>query len=248
MALNISIAAEPIFKLGNFNITNSVFTTFFVSLFLILIALAFYQTKKEQYPKGRSLQNIIEMLMEMLYGFYTSIVGKKTARLLFPMLTTLFFFIVISNWSGLLPGVGSIGLWEEHHGTTVLVPFFRAPTADLNTTLALALITMTFVQIQGFSAHSLGYLKKFFNFKNPILTFVGLLEIISELVKIISFAFRLFGNIFAGEVLLAVMAFLIPVIASIPFLGLEIFVGVIQALVFVMLTLVFTAGAREAHH
>ena len=248
MGLAISIAAEPVFHIGEFAVTNSLLTTFLVLFILIGIALMFKSKPMHDIPQGRSLQNVLEMIIDGLYGFFASVVGKKKSRKFFPFLTTLFVFILLSNWSGLIPGVGPIGIWEEHGGETVLVPLFRAPTADLNTTIALALLGVAFIQYQGLSFLSLGYLKKFFNFSNPIYTFVGFLEIISEISKIISFAFRLFGNIFAGEVLLAVMAFLLPLFAPLPFLGLEIFVGLVQSLVFVMLTLVFTAGATSSHH
>jgi len=136
---------------------------------------------------------------------------------------------------------------QDDHAS-VFVPLFRASTADLNTTIALALISVGMTQYYGVAYLGLSYFTKFLNFKQgPIFTFVGLLEIISELAKIISFAFRLFGNIFAGEVLLAVIAYLLPLIAPVPFLGLEIFVGFIQALVFAMLTLVFINMATVGH-
>jgi len=134
---------------------------------------------------------------------------------------------------------------EEH---TEFIPLLRAATADLNGTIALALISMILVQVYGVKYQGAKYFTKFFNFKDgPIFTFVGFIEIVSDLSKIISFAFRLFGNIFAGEVLLAVIAFLVPVLAPIPFLGLEIFVGFVQALVFAMLSLVFINMATESH-
>jgi F-type H+-transporting ATPase subunit a len=236
------------FSIGDFVITNSIFTTFFVSLFFIIFAIFIFPKNLKSYPGANTLQNILEIIAEMFLNFYESIVGKKHAAAWFPFLTTIFFFILISSWSGLLPGVGSIGVWGIHHGEETLIPLFRAPTADLNTTLALAIIGMIFVQYQGFKTLGSGYLKKFFQFTNPILTFVGLLELLGEFTKIISFAFRLFGNIFAGEVLLAVISFLIPVLAATPFLGLEVFVGLIQSLVFVMLVLVFSATAMAKHH
>ena len=249
MGLAISIAAEPVIHIGTFAITNSLLTTFYLVLAFIVLIIIFRSKSLEDIPAGRSLQNILEMLAEMLFGFYSSIVGETKARKYFAFLTTFFFFILFSNWSGLLPGVGSIGFKELKHGVEEFIPLFRAPTADLNTTIALAVLGVGFVQFQGFSALKLKYLKKFFNFSSPIFTFVGLLELMGEFTKIISFAFRLFGNIFAGEVLLAVIGFLIPFFASLPFLGLEIFVGVVQSLVFVMLLLVFTGGATtEAHH
>lgn len=138
------------------------------------------------------------------------------------------------------------------HKERKFTPLFRPGSADLNTTTALALISVFITQIVGFKTLGIGYLKKFFNFKNPIAFFVGILELISEFAKIISFSFRLFGNIFAGEVLLAVMLMLAPYFVPIPFYGLEIFVAVIQAFVFAMLTLVFiklaTISHTEEHH
>lgn len=136
---------------------------------------------------------------------------------------------------------------KEAHSAGKFVPFFRPGTADLNTTLALAIFTMLTVQVFGVSYLGLGYFKKFFNFSNPIMTFVGLLEIVSEFAKVVSFAFRLFGNIFAGEVLLTVVGSLVPLVAPMPFYGLEIFVAFVQALVFSLLSLVFYNMATVSH-
>ena len=130
----------------------------------------------------------------------------------------------------------------------VFVPLLRAGTADLNTTLALALISVVMTQVWGVKYLSLGYFTKFFNFSNPGGFVLGLLEFILEIAKVMSFAFRLFGNVFAGEVLLTVMAFLAPLIVPMPFYGLEVFVGLIQALVFTLLSLVFFNLATISHH
>jgi F-type H+-transporting ATPase subunit a len=186
---------------------------------------------------------------------------RKKAKEFFAYAFTIFLFIAFSNWMGLIPGVGSIGFFEVVketakegvHGAAEgghgggYFPLFRAGSSDLSFTIALALTTIIYVQYIGFKHLHLGYLKKYFNFSGPIQFFVGLLEIVSELAKIISFSFRLFGNIFAGEVLLVVMTFLAPFIIPIPFYGLEIFVGFVQALVFMMLTLVFLNGATASH-
>ncbi len=136
---------------------------------------------------------------------------------------------------------------EKEAAAPTFVPYLRAGTADLNTTLALGLISIFLTQMFGFMYQKLGYLTKFFNFSNPIMFFVGLLELISEIAKIISFAFRLFGNIFAGEVLLAVIGSLAALVVPMPFYGLEIFVGFIQALVFAMLSVVFFNMATLGH-
>jgi len=139
---------------------------------------------------------------------------------------------------------------EEEVGgqEAVFVPYLRAGTADLNTTLALAIISVSMTQVFGFQFLRLSYFTKFINFASPLGFFIGALELVLEFAKIISFAFRLFGNIFAGEVLLAVIYFLVPLIVPMPFLGLEIIVGVIQALVFAMLSLVFFNMATSGHH
>lgn len=238
------------------------------------------------------IQSMTEIVIQGLYDFFESVMGH-TIKKAFPVLASLFLFIIVANWMGLLPGFGTIGFYEEEttvstrinsesteassldvtsgvnistadsHPSTVsktnqkkvstttetnksssedkrrFIPIFRGATADLNTTIALAIISFFSIQYFGFASLGIEYSKRFLNFSNPIMFFVGLLEIISDLSKVISFAFRLFGNIFAGEVLLAVMAFLMPFIAPMPFLLLELFVGFIQALVFSTLTAVF---------
>jgi len=248
MGLVISISPETIFSLGTFGVTNSYFTSIILLLSMFIFCVVFIPKNLNKIPKAYSLQNILELLMETFLHFYESIVGKTRARQWFAFLTTLFIFILLSSWSGLLPGVGSIGIHAIHEGEKELIPLFRSPSADLNTTIALAILGMLFVQYQGFSSLGIKYLKKFFQFHSPMMTFVGFLELLGEFTKIISFAFRLFGNIFAGEVLLAVMSFLIPIFASLPFLGLEVFVGIIQSLVFTMLVIVFALGATKAQH
>lgn len=243
--LNISVAAEPVFHIGGFPVTNSLLTSVVVMTVLLAVALNAYR-KSGNGKKKLPLR--IRIITEGLYGFLKNIAGDKTESI-FPLLFTFFIFILIGNWIGLLPGVGTVGVWQNHHGEEVLVPFFRSPNASLSVTIALALISVVTIQI--LSIQSLGfknYLKKFFNFKNPINSFVGILELISEFSKILSFSFRLFGNVFAGEVLLMVMMFLIPFIVPVPFLMLEIFVGLIQALVFTMLTTIFIVVATEEHH
>jgi F-type H+-transporting ATPase subunit a len=165
---------------------------------------------------------------------------KKSEKYL-PLISSIFFFVIFSNWFGLLPINGPITLEE--------IPLFRAPSSDLNFTIALAIISVVSVNVYGF--RELGFKKhagKFFNFSDPIHFFVGILELISEFVKIVSFSFRLFGNIFAGEVLLIVVGSLLPYAAPLPFLALEIFVGFIQALIFSMLTMVFIAMSVEDSH
>ncbi len=305
--LHISISAEKLFSVGNLVITNSMFTSMVVSAILIAFAFAVnMQLKKTDRPRG--LQNFAEFIIEALHGLVNGVTGDlKKTRLFFPVIASFFLWILLNNWLGLVPGVGTIRIVEkseetteeymeiqeteqeetvkeieehsglietvhasepvveeissevveleesvEHTEETVAhgpkyVPVFRPGTADLNTTLALAIVSIFITQVFGIKYLSLGYFKKFINFSNPIMFFVGILELISEFAKIISFAFRLFGNIFAGEVLLVVLAFLVPVVVPMPFYGLELFVGFIQALVFSMLSLVFFNMATHSH-
>ncbi len=240
--LNISISAEPIFSIGNFEITNSMLVSLVVSLFLIIMAiLARVSIFKKNPPHWVVfLRTLVESFYEFVQG-----IAPQYARRFFPLVATLFIFILFGNWAGLLPGAETIAVIGPHGNHA---PIIRGATADINTTLALAIFAMTSVQVYGYKIRGFKYFGKFFNFSNPINFFVGFLEIISELSRTISFAFRLFGNIFAGEVLLAVISFLVPLFASLPFFGLELFVGLIQALVFSTLTLVFINMAAEEHH
>ncbi|MBI4130435.1 F0F1 ATP synthase subunit A [Candidatus Roizmanbacteria bacterium] len=238
--LYISLAGETIAHIGVFSITNSLLTTWVIMGVIIISVIPLQRTLSLVPTRG---QVFLEFIVGSLYTMFEGVLGQNVKRF-FPLLATFFIFIILSNWFGLLPGVGSIGFHERLLGEEKFVPLLRAPTADLNTTFALALISFVVIQTYGMKAlGSATYLSKFINFTNPINFYVGLLELISELGKIVSFAFRLFGNIFAGEVLLSVIAFLIPVIAPLPFIGLELFVGFIQALVFSMLTAVFIASA-----
>lgn len=244
--LHISIAAEKIFTLGGIlPVTNSILTSWIVIVGVSIAA--FYLRYKISLVPGK-IQLTLEIVIEGLYNLFASVLHDK-AKIFFPLLGTLFIYILLMNWAGLLPGIGTIGLFEEVDNHNKFIPLFRSGTADLNTTLGLALISVIVIQLTGIKTLGMKYLKKFINFQNPMYFFVGILEAISEVSKIISFAFRLFGNIFAGEVLLTVMAFLIPIFVPIPFLGLELFVGVIQALVFSMLTSVFLSLAisKEGH-
>jgi F-type H+-transporting ATPase subunit a len=195
-------------------------------------------------PAG--MQNIAEIAIDGAMGLMDSVLGnRKASEKYLPLVFTIFIFVLFSNWLGLLPGVGSLIITRD--GASA--PLFRSPASDLNFTLALALIAVTLINALGIAA--IGFKKRasvFFNFKSPIDFFIGILELISEFAKIISFSFRLFGNVFAGEVLLAIMAFLVPYLVPLPFMFLEIFVGFVQAFIFGMLTLVFVAMATTEHH
>lgn len=245
-----TLGSETIFNIGSFEVRNTLLASLLAILVLTIIGLLVRRKKYAMVPSG--IQNLSEAVIGGFYSFFNGIVGEeeKTKRF-FPLVMTIFLYVIISNWMGLLPGFGSIGLWEEEEGRQIFVPLLRSTYADVNMTFALALIAVTGVQIFGFSILGFkGYAGKFFinPFKNPVGCFVGLLELMSEFSKMISFSFRLFGNIFAGEVLLLVITFLVPYIAPLPFYGLELFVGFIQALVFSFLTLIFLKIATTAHH
>ena len=229
--LNISIAAEKIGSLFGFPITNSLLATWFVMLVLIIFSWLATRHMK-MVPTG--LQTIAELLVGALHDFFTSVTGHYIETFV-PLIASLFLFIITANWMGLLPGFSTIGFYHGKEFT----PLLRGATSDLNTTISLALIAVLAIQYFGFKIVGPHYGKKFLNFKDPLSFFLGILESLSEVSRVISFAFRLFGNVFAGEVLLAVIAFLMPFIAPLPFLTLELFVGFIQALVFSMLTAVF---------
>ncbi len=234
----ISLRAEVIFHIGSFPVTNAVLLSTFALLLLVVLGLLL-RRKLSLVPGGP--QNLFEIIIEGALGLMDSVLGdRRKSEKYLPLVLTVFLFVLVSNWLGLLPGVSSI-IVHQGEGS---VPLLRSPASDLNFTLALALIAVTFVNIFGSAALGLkGRASVFFNFKGPIDFFVGILELVSEFAKIVSFSFRLFGNVFAGEVLLAIMAFLVPYLVPLPFMFLEIFVGFIQAFIFGMLTLVFVAMA-----
>lgn len=193
-------------------------------------------------------QSVLELIIEAILDFMNQILqNKEQAKKFFPLVASIFLFILFNNWIGILPGIGSLGFFENEHGKEVFVPLFRSANSDLNMTLILGLIAVVATQFYGIKKLGvIKHLSKFFVFtKGPIYFFVGILELISEFAKVISFSFRLFGNIFAGEVLLIIIMTLVPVLIPSPFLFLELFVGFIQALVFAVLTLIFLKVAVE---
>lgn len=250
--MNISISPESLFHISTFPVTNTLVVTFCISL-LIIAGSLILKSRIRLMPRG--FQNVVESVLEALLNLVDSVTqDRRQSKKFFPIVATIFIFVILSNWVEVVPGLGTIGLRETHNGESILVPFLRSGSADLNMTLALAIVSVISAQVLGIVAIGLGkYAGKFFvsPFKSPYFvgTFVGLLELISEFAKLISFSFRLFGNIFAGEVLLMVMLFLVPYFIPLPFLFLELFVGFVQALVFAMLTLVFfKMAATSAEH
>ena len=238
----ISLKAQQLFNIGNFSVTNGLLLTLFASL--VLIAFSLVLRNKIKLIPGK-LQGAAEMGVEGLLGLMESTLGSmEKAEKYFPLVATIFIFIMCSNLLGIFPGVGSVMF--EKGGSEV--PLFRSPAADLNFTLAFAVISVILTNIIGMaSVGAFKHLGKYFNFSSPVNFFIGILELISEAAKIISLSFRLFGNVFAGEVLLTIISFLAPYIIPLPFLFLEIFVGMIQAFIFAMITLVSIALHTTTH-
>lgn len=241
--MEISIAAEKLFMLGALPVTNALLIGAIVSVLIILLTQKVLASWKEV-PHG--VQNLLEAAVDGVVSLLEGIMQDRAmARKFFPLIATIFLFILFSNWAGLLPGLGTVGLAHENAaGHATIIPFLRSTSADLNFTLGLSLAVVLMIQITGIMALGIrGYAAKFLiaPWHKPygLGTIMGLLELVSEFAKILSFAFRLFGNVFAGEILLTVMLHLVPYFVPLPFLALEVFVGFIQAAVFAMLTAVF---------
>ena len=263
---------------GPLYLVNTLPTLVVTIILIVLIAFFANRSLKNSQQTDlvpRGIGNLMEALFEMLYNLTEGSAGAKYARMIFPWFATIMFYVLFANLLKLIPGFESIGVLHPHGGghggelhgwhifntelshEYVLAPFLRGISVDLNFTFALALISVVFIQVIGFRAQGLGYLSKFFNtkrmFKVPFFGamdfLVGLLELISELSKILSFAFRLFGNMFAGIVLVAIVAGLLGKFSILPamIMMFELFVGIIQAFVFGMLTMVFMAQATQGH-
>ena len=263
----VSQKAEPIARPGGFPITNSMLVSWIVALGLIVFARIAMKDAKEV-PSGA--QNFWEWMVESLHNFLEGIIGHQLVRKTFWFFATVFIFILFCNWLGLIPGFGSIGYgYKTSHGFHVADPVLRGANADLNMTLAMALVFFACWTVWALQAHGpIGFLLHLFGPKGGatgplkvlmIVVFlaVGLLEIVSILFRPVSLSFRLYGNIFAGENIMEAMSNLIPGfgwLLTIPFYFMELLVGFVQALVFMLLTAVFTMmicqdeGHSKAHH
>ncbi len=246
MEIHAPLAAEPIAQIGPLVITNAMFTT--VVVIVILCILAWLGTRKMQLVPGR-YQSMLEMVVEFLLDLSVSTAGKEVGRKVFPLIATFFIFILVANWMGLMPGVGSITVASleaagRHGEHAAKVPLLRPATSDLNMTAAMALLAITVVQFMGIVVNGVkGYLK---HLATP--AFLLPVHILSEVSHIVSLAARLFGNIFGGEVLVVVMYALVPILVPTVFLGLEVLFGFIQALIFSVLSIVYIALATANHH
>ncbi len=242
--IHIALAAERLGTFLGLPITNTLLTAWVVMTLLIVIGTI---TGGRVQLIPTRLQLLFEMAFEYVYDFIAQILeSRELARKYFPLLMTIFLFIFISNLTEFTPGIGSI---TYHNAEGETVPLFRSVNTDLNVTLALTLIVVTVIELAGVFALGLWrYAGKFINFSSPLNFMVGLIELVSEAGRLVSFSFRLFGNVFAGEVLIAVIVFFVPYVLPVPLMAFEVFVGFIQAAVFAMLTLFFIKIAITPPH
>jgi F-type H+-transporting ATPase subunit a len=243
MEHHIVLAPEVITHIGQLPVTNTLLVSWLVMGFLLILSILATRNVR-MVPTG--LQNFVELIIEGIYNTVEELAHQKT-NIIFPIVATFFLFIITANWFGLFPGFATIGFYENHDGHSVFIPLLRSINSDLNMTLSLALVSA--VITHGLAIYYIGilaYLKKWFSL-NPIFLFVGLLELVSEFTKIVSLSFRLFGNIFAGEVVIATVAGIAAFLVPLPFYFLEIIVGFVQAAVFMMLSLVFMVLLSEKH-
>lgn len=240
MELSIKLAPEILFHIGNFPVTNSFFWSIIIMLFLIISTLLIISRLK---TVPGMVQNIVELILEGAYSFVQSIViSEKKTKMIFPLVFTMFIFILVSNLATYIPGQSAVSIHEKGE----VIPLFRAVIADYGLVLVMTVVTFLTTQIVAIIVHGpFGYLGKFINLRSPLKFFLGIMELIGELAKIVSLSFRLFGNIFAGEVLIAVMLFLFPFFTPLPFMFLGLLTAVVQAFVFSVLTLIFINMASE---
>jgi len=257
------LPAEVVFHVFGLPVTNSMFATWITVIFLV--AFSYVVTRRMKIVPGR-LQAVFEFLLGWLYDFCCGVAGEKNGRRFFPLVATIFLFVAFNAWLGLLPGYGSIIV----HTAEGEVHLLRPANTDFNTPLALALVAVIAVQYFGLRTLGRHYVTKFVNvggffrsagqvlkgkvgaglsgmFTGVIEIFVGFLELLSELIRVVSFTFRLFGNMTAGEILILVAVFLVPWVFALPFYGLELLIGFLQALIFGGLTLIFLTLAVAPH-
>ena len=259
----VELPAEALFHIGPFAVTNTILTSW-ITIVVLAIILITLSSRAKIIPS--KFQSAVEMVLEWVYNLCRDVAGEKNGPKFFPIIVTIFLFVMMNAWMALIPGYGSI-LAHTEEGA---VPFLRGANTDINTPLAIALISFVFVTYIGFAAQKFGFLKQFFNFGHFFLgvkdlftgklkrglsgiafgaidIFVGFLELVSYFVRIISFTFRLFGNMTGGEILVAAFLFLAPFLIPLFAYGLEVLVGAVQALIFSGLTLVFAAMAAQGH-
>lgn len=243
-SIHISLSAEKIGTFLGIPITNTMLMGFVV--FFLLATFAFFVRKKLTLIPGR-VQTLVEILFTGILDYMTeTLEDAKLARKLFPLILTIFLFIFTANIIEFTPGIGSIG-WTSSAGE--FTPLLRSMNTDLNTTLALTVIVFIVIEVVGVA--TLGffqYSKKFVNVSSVLGFLVGIIELFSEVARLVSYSFRLFGNIFAGEVMILVIQHFVPIILPVPIMAFEVFVGFMQAAIFALLTLFFVKLAVTKHH
>lgn len=244
--ISIHLSAPVIGHFFGIPLTSTLVMAWFVMVVLIGFVIHSRYTLKLIPTKG---QILIESLVGGAFEYVTeALESADLAKKFFPLIMTIFIFILSLNWIGLLPGVDSIGIFKELHGEEVLIPFLHPANTDLNITIALA--TIAFVSIEFAGIAFLGIWKyggKFINFSSPLAFLIGIIEFFSEMARLVSFSFRLFGNIFAGKTLIVIAMFFVPFVLPVPLLAFEMFVGFIQAFIFAVLTLFFIKLAIQDH-
>jgi len=266
-APHVQLPAEEIFHIGGFAVTNTLIASWIT--IIVLVALAWAVTHRIKLIPSR-LQNLLEFAIEWLLNLCVDIAGEKNGRRFFPIITTIFLFVLMNSWLSLVPGFGSITYTVVENGEEHVLPLLRGANTDINFTLALSIVSFIFVTYFGISQSRGLFFKQFFNasrfnhgvgqlvrgkvksglsdgFFGAINLFVSFLELISYFIRLVSFAFRLFGNMLGGEILILMMLFIMPFLLAVPFYGLELLVGAIQALIFSGLTLVFVYMAVTLH-
>jgi F-type H+-transporting ATPase subunit a len=241
----IHVALKPyiVGELFGVPLTATLITTW-LTMLLLIVGAFFVSRKPALIPK--KAQSIAEMVVGGVYDYMSDVLeSRKLALKYFPIVMTIFIFILSLNWIGLLPGVTSIGFTHDGHFT----PLFYPAATDLNITIAFAIVAFLTIEMAGVVAlGTFKYIGKFINFHSPLAFIIGIIELISEMARLVSFSFRLFGNIFAGKTLLVVVIFFVPYIAPVPLYAFELFVGFIQAFVFAVLTLFFIKLAVAEPH
>jgi F-type H+-transporting ATPase subunit a len=255
----INLPAPVLFHVLGLPITNTIIAGWITVIFLVLASWLI--TRRMKLVPGR-LQTVFEFILGWIYDFCKSVAGEKNGRMFFPVVCTIFLFVAFNAWLSLIPGFGSV-LFGDHE-------LIRGANTDVNTPLAIAVVSFIFVEFYGLKTLGIKYLRKFVNlggifksvghifkgnvkkgltgvFSGAVDVFVGVLETLSEFIRIVSFTFRLFGNMTAGEILIMVAAFLFPMAIGWMVYGLELFIGFIQALVFAGLTLTFASMAVTSH-
>jgi F-type H+-transporting ATPase subunit a len=245
--ISIHLAPPVLGHIFGIPLTSTMLLTWLTMALLILGA---FMVRRSLSLIPGKVQLVVETIVGGVFDYMADVLEDRAlAKRYYPVIMTIFVFILALNWIGLLPGITGFGIHGMNHGEEGLIPFFYPAHTDLNMTIALAVIAFVFIEVAGVIA--IGFFKyagKFINFSSPLNFLIGIIELFSELARLISFSFRLFGNIFAGKTLLLIAMFFVPFILPVPILAFEIFVGFIQAFIFAVLTLFFIKLAIQEPH